>query len=195
MRFLYTEVCHACSYRGSLELSGVAMRGLGQPNTARPILAVRHNLAGTSIHSCTFFNSSGPGVSFDGASSASITSSIVAGTDGPSIAVWNDGKRASQGYSAPAESNITFIDNVGAWARSLGLSVVLDEVANFVLCPKATSCSVTAHGNVAAGSENYGFVLQCAARDSCWDVLPHILALSENMLVLPDEIQAPYPAY
>lgn len=139
------------------------MRGLGQLNTARPILAVHHNVGATKIHSCTFFNNAGPGISLDGASSASITSSIVAGTKGPSIAVWNDGARSSGNYSPPESSNITFVDNIGAWARSLGISVVMDEVANFVLCPKATGCSVVAHGNVAAGSENYGFVLQCAS--------------------------------
>ena len=155
--------CVPCSYRGSLDLSGVAMRGIGQPNTGRPIVAVRHNVGGTRIHSCTFFNSSGPGVSLAGASDASITSSIVAGTDGPSIAVWNDNRRSSGDYSPPASSNITFVDNIGAWARSLGVSAVMDEVANFVLCPKSTNCSVLAHGNVAAGSENYGFVLRCAS--------------------------------
>lgn len=144
------------------------MRGLGQPGTARPILAVRHNLAGTSIHSCTFFNNSGPGVSFDGASTGSISSSFVAGTDGPSIAVWNDKKRAAKDYSPPASSNISFIDNIGAWARSLGFDPVKDEVANFVLCPKSASCNVTAHGNIAAGSENYGMVLRCDSNDHFW---------------------------
>jgi hypothetical protein len=146
------------------------MRGMGQPSTARPILAVRHNLAGTSIHSCTFFNNSGPGVSFDGASSGSVTSSFVAGTDGPSIAVWNDDAHSPQGYLPPASSNITFINNVAAWARSLGVNAVTDEVANFVLCPKAENCNVMAHGNIAAGSENYGFVLQYASDVSCSDV-------------------------
>ena len=139
------------------------MRGMGQPNTARPILAVRHNVNGTNIHSCTFFNNSGPGISFDGAHTGSVTSTFVAGTDGPSIAVWNDNTHASEGYVPPQSSNITIINNIGAWARSLGISVVMDEVANFVLCPKASSCSVAAHGNIAAGSENYGFVLRCAS--------------------------------
>lgn len=136
------------------------MRGMGQPNTARPMLAVRHNLNGTSIHSCTFFNNSGPGISFDGAQTGSITSTFVAGTDGPSIAVWNDLKRSSAGYLPPRSSNITITDNIGAWARSLGTFVLMDEVANFVLCPRSTRCNVTAHGNTAAGSENYGFVLR-----------------------------------
>jgi hypothetical protein len=158
-----THIFHDCSYRGSLELSRVELRGLGQPNTARPILAVRHNVAGTSLHSCTFFNNSGPGISFESASTGSVTSSVVAGTDGPSIAVWNDEKHSSQGYSPPDRSNFTFIDNVGAWARSLGVSVVMDQVANFVLCPKSEGCSTIAYGNVAAGSANYGFVLRCAS--------------------------------
>jgi hypothetical protein len=140
------------------------MRGMGQPNSARPILAVRHNLAGTSIHSCTFFNNSGPGVSFDGVSSGSITSSFVAGTDGPSIAVWNDREHSPQKYAPPASANITVANNIAAWARSLGLNAVTDEVANFVLCPRTKGdCNVTAHGNIAAGSENYGFVLQYAS--------------------------------
>lgn len=144
------------------------MRGMGQPNTARPILAVRHNLNGTSIHSCTFFNNSGPGISFDGAHTGSITSTFVAGTDGPSIAVWNDAKRASNGYLPPQWSDITIANNIAAWARSLGISVVMDEVANFVLCPKSSTCSVNAFGNTAAGSENYGFVLRCAAETSLY---------------------------
>jgi hypothetical protein len=139
------------------------MRGMGQPYSARPILAVRHNLADIRIHSCTFFNNSGPGVSFDGVTSGSVTSSFVAGTDGPSFAIWNDVEHATRPLPPPSWSKVTFTDNVGAWARSLGLNPVLDEVANFVFCPVAKrDCDITAHGNVAAGSANYGFVLQYA---------------------------------
>ena len=138
-------------------MSGVAMRGLGQPSTARAGLAVRHNLEGTELHSCTIFGNSG--ITLAGATTASITSSFVAGTDGSSIAVWNDDKHAGEGYTPPLSSNITLTDNIAAWARPLGVSVVMDEVANFVLCPFASGCTVNATGNIGAGSANYGYVL------------------------------------
>jgi hypothetical protein len=145
----------------------VAMRGLGQPATNRPGLAVRHNVKGTTLHSCTVFNSTGPGIVLAGAASANISSSFVAGSDGPSIAAWNDEQNAAAGHLPPRSANITLTDNIAAWARSLGASAVMDGVANFILCPFAANCTVNAQGNIAAGSANYGFVQRCVVLSLC----------------------------
>lgn len=55
------------------------------------------------------------------------------------------------------------VECYAAWARILGTSEVLDNVANFVLCPNSGGCNIDAQGNIGAGSANYGYIMKCGS--------------------------------
>lgn len=151
-----------CRYRGSLDVSNVAFRGMGQTGTARAAVTVLTTAGTVALHDCTFSHCFGPGVDVRSAAAVNMTNNVVLDTEGPAVAVWNDPRRAP-GVVVPMAPTAVLINNTAGFARKLGVDVVKDSVSGFVLCPYSRNCTVEAEGNVAAGSENYGFVFgRCA---------------------------------
>jgi hypothetical protein len=75
------------------------------------MFAISHNIANNYIHSCTFVDNQGPGIAINGATQAAITSSFVGGTDGISVAVWNDAAHAVD-FGAPKVTDIVIKDTI-----------------------------------------------------------------------------------
>lgn len=138
-------------------MSNIAFRGMGQIGTGRAALTILSTSDEIAVHNSTFSHCFGPGIEVRSAGLANLTSNVVVDTEGPSIAVWNDGKTA-QGVRIPVVPRAVVVNNVGGFARILGVDVLFDSVSAFVLCPFNPRCDITAEGNVAAGSGNYGFV-------------------------------------
>lgn len=146
-----------CRYQGTLDVSNVAFRGMGQAGTARAALTVSSTSDAIALHRCTFSHCFGPGVQIVSAALVNMTNNVVLDTEGPAIAVYNDADNAK--VKIPDVRRVVLVNNTAGFARKLSNNVVLDTVASFVVCPYAKKpCVVEVYGNIAAGSENYGFV-------------------------------------
>eukprot|EP00892_Ulva_mutabilis_P008257 jgi/Ulvmu1/5803/UM025_0058.1 len=161
-------------YQGTLDVSNVAFRGMGQAGTARAALTVLSTSEQIALHSCTFSRCYGPGIDVRSAGFVNMTNNIILDTEGPAVWVWNDRLRA-EGLQLPAEPRVELVNNTAGFARKLGNNVRTDPVSGFVMCAYSETCVVKAEGNVVAGTENYGFVFgrtdKCGEDDS--DRLPN----------------------
>lgn len=139
---------------------------MGQAGTGRAALTVASTSERIALHGCTFSRCFGPGVDVRAAGLVNMTNSVILDTEGPAVAVWNDAdERRAPGVSIPARPRAVLVNNTAGFARKLGLDVRMDTVSSFVLCPYSSQCVIMAEGNVAAGSENYGFVIGRCGRE------------------------------
>lgn len=139
-------------------MSNVAFRGMGQANTARAALTISSTSDAIALHRCTVSHCFGPGVQILSAALVNMTNNVVLDTEGPAIAVYND--PVNSRVEVPEMPRVVLVNNTAGFARMLGSILVSDTVASFVVCPyaKKKPCVTEVHGNIAAGSENYGFV-------------------------------------